>query len=70
MNSETNDKSHEGSRELKVAFIESSHVNATGVGAEGIEESDSRNMVVRFSNLLKFSMDHWSDNSQGKYPTF
>jgi hypothetical protein len=38
MNSETNDRSYEGSRELKVTFIESSHVNATGVGAEGIEE--------------------------------
>jgi hypothetical protein len=38
MNSEKNDRFYEGPRGLKAGFIESSHVNATGVGAEGIEE--------------------------------
>jgi hypothetical protein len=39
MNSEKNDRSYEGPRGLKASFIESSHVIATGLGAEGIEES-------------------------------
>ena len=40
MNSEKNDRSYEGPRGLKASFIESSHVIATGLGAEGIEESE------------------------------